>query len=248
MKYEITVATKEQCKECVDLLSIFSARSRAALCRDFDFDCDRLDDQQYINEQIDKVYNANLPKMQKVQSEYAKLWGEEEAGVVREFERIFGEPLQKEKLNVRVWLGNFCPYGQSYFYTSAQYASFDDLKRTIVHETTHIYWWQLWDKVMNIKDKNSPSPAWYQSEIVVQTIADNSPFFSQFVEKNIANNSIFTLKVGDNFVLDEMDKIYKSSASLPDFMKNGYDYVAKNYQEIIDCDAKFGKNKEQTKQ
>jgi len=150
-------------------------------------------------------------------------------------DEFFGEKLDLNVVNARMWPSYLCPYQEDGFCVSSK-ASLDRMLVTTLYELIHLYWWQVWDKNFDLDDKSS----WFLSEMAVETILRNTVLDELFKSQNIivdnfAHRQFYTMDIRGKNVLDELDSLYaKSEYDIIKFMNDSYKYVHNNFFEIKD--------------
>lgn len=107
-----------------------------------------------------------------------------------------------------------------------------------IHEMIHFLWFHVWNSIHHdsYDEYERPSLKWILSEMVVESIMSDerlssiNPYFPR--ENGGCVYGYFQNMVIENRpILETLDEIYRT-ASMPDFMKYGYDYCLKNEAAI----------------
>ena len=238
-KVVFDVLGKEDCQNTLTwLLSGTSGRVKNSICRDFNIPYEEAD--KMSNNEIHKIaslkFDEVIQQETKFAIEYQKEWNKIEKDVFNIFTQIFDEELKETTLTAKLWPCYCCPYNKNGFWVQGLSYDWEKVKKTAIHEITHLYWWQKWDKTFannpKMLERTYGSAIWYLSEIAVHTIANNSGLKDFLTNPNIANDGFYNVKIDNQDLFSKMDKLYKSCNSLEDFMAVGLEFVENNLMDI----------------
>lgn len=245
MDVDISVLPWERALQIIEsLLPNFNRpASINTMCKDFEIDKTKIytdDFHDEVTKAVVNTYNKCLPMMNNYVVEYRREWNNIKDCVLAEFTKLFGK-LNLENLNIYLWPCNVAPYFKDGFCVSANSLDIPNFRKTVVHELTHLHWWQFWAEWGPVPRQPAPSMVWHLSEMVIQTIVDNSEL-KNIVNKPVALKEYYTMEIDGENVLTHLDKLFKQSDSMQDFTKASYYYVSNNEEHIL-CQTSCDKTK-----
>ncbi len=187
-----------------------------------------------IAEKVKEVVQNSNDDLTQFSIQLRQIWEQfnRENIVFKSLNDFFCEDLNRKEIFVRVWPSRLCPYQKDGFCVSVKSSTY--AIKMCVHELIHLYWWQVWDKNINVIDKEG----WMLSEMAVETVKRNSSL-NELVddqlreESQIALKAFYSMKVGDKNLFECLDEIcQKVDYKVVDFMTEAYSFVKENFDEI----------------
>lgn len=193
---------------------------------------------KYLTKVLNKYYDSIEEDLAKKVRDFNTYWLEKEQEITNNFIQIFGNDCEKSlnNLSAEVSLNPICPRGLAQHYFTIFYrSSTTRFLETVLHETIHFAWFNIWQKHFNddSKDYEGPHLKWILSEMVVDTFVNNSDIGDFFPEKHHAVYSYFyRMKIENKPIFETLDDLYKKANTLPQFMETAYNYCQKHEQNI----------------
>lgn len=181
-----------------------------------------------IKKKTKDSYNQNLSKMQNCLPKFEKFWEDSKQKIEAGFKTIFGgfedqKCLAAATFNCRV------------FPRYLEEKSFDfyfDFNKNLflqnaIHEITHFIWFDKLKKLMptiNKTEYEAPSAVWLFSEIAVDMVFENTPFFkiiSKKTRRHPAYNYFYTDKIGNETIIEHFRALFKNCKTMDEFIVCG---------------------------
>jgi len=102
------------------------------------------------------------------------------------------------------------------------------LIRISAHETLHFLWFHKWKELYPEcprREYDSPFITWEYSEMVTDPILNSKEIKEILKIDEKAYNSFYEVKDGNNYMMDELKKIYDSKLNIEEKIIKGFEYI-----------------------
>ena len=169
-----------------------------------------------------------------------KIWDQNKTNINHIFSHVFNLDCAHlfNNMVAEISLNPICPRNiRKQSYSVAWGGDETSFLKTSLHEMIHFVWFYIWKK--HFKDKwneyEAPNIKWILSELVIDTIVKNTDInliFPQPHKEKPAYQYFYNMKIGDNFILTELSKLYHDATNITIFMEQAYQYCLSN-EELI---------------
>ena len=195
---------------------------------------------QYLSAEFSTLHDKLYPTLQNKCANSQKIWNQNQANINHIFSQVFNLDCAHLFNNIvaEISLNPVCPRNlrmQSY---SAIWAGDEtNFLKTSLHEMIHFVWFYIWKKHFqdNWPEYEAPNLKWILSEMVIDTFVKNTTIdhiFPKPYKEKPAYQYFYNMKIGDNFILTELSKLYLNATNIIIFMEQAYQYCL-NHEELI---------------
>lgn len=200
-------------------------------------------DKNYTKEQIyllieqivTKRYNENIEKINNEVKKYNQIWEKYNNKYFTELSKYLNINWPKELKIINGFVGIIpvCPrYLDTFDFCISINTKEQDLIRICAHETCHFLWFEKWKSIypeIPRYEYDSPYNTWKYSEMVVDPIINSKEINKILKIKEKAYDSFYEIKdKNDNYMMDELNKIYKTNITIENKIKKGFEYIKSN--------------------
>ena len=187
---------------------------------------------------IKERYNSSLEKVQFEKDRYQKIWSRYNTEFMKELSSFLeiDWPNDCKNIYALIDLIPVCPrYVKERTFFMPLDSTNDDIIDIIAHECCHFLYFEKWKTLFpdwTWEQFNKPDLVWYLSEMVVDPILNSQSFASIFNHKFQAYPSFYDIKVGDQYLMNSIKKIFEEN-NIENAITESYKYILKNKDRIL---------------
>ena len=181
-----------------------------------------------IKKSAKEMYDKNMQNILSSLKNFDEIWQNHSKDVCSGFVKIFGNFPDQNCIAYSTFNNRVFP---RYLDEKAFdfYFGFDEYRflQTTIHEITHFIWFDRLKTLMpkiKTEEYESPSPVWEFSEIAVDMVFENCPYFkkiAKITKENPAYDHFYTDKIQTETIIEHYRKLYKTCQSVDEFIIKG---------------------------
>ena len=102
------------------------------------------------------------------------------------------------------------------------------IKKISAHETLHFLWFEKWKELYpdcKRREFDSPYTPWLYSEMVTDPILNSDKIKRILKIDEKSYSSFYNIKDGNDYMMDNLKKIYNSNLNINEKINQGYEYI-----------------------
>ena len=199
--------------------------------KDLDENLSKDEIEKNIEDVVTKYYIKNEESIKKEVKRYNEIWSQYNDVYFKTLSEYLNIswPTNHEVIDAQVGLMPVFPrYLDSFGFSLRIGLPEEVLIRISAHETLHFLWFHKWKELYPEcprREYDTPFITWEYSEMVTDPILNSKEIKEILKIDEKAYNSFYEVKDGNNYMMDELKKIYESKLNIEEKIIKGFEYI-----------------------
>lgn len=198
-----------------------------------DIDTSEKDVNKKIASIVEEVYISQRENIMQSIDKYNVIWKKYSDSFFASLEKVLNTSWPKGAQNIDAYVGILTVFPRNLDDMSFYMCTNVDeniLIDSVAHECLHFLWFEKWKSMFpdfNREEFDYPYLVWRYSEMVVDPILNNTDIQRVLNCEIRAYDYFYELKDKDEFVMDNLNRIFASDSTIEDKIMEGYEYIKK---------------------